>query len=105
MKKYVIAILVALAFSWVSGVSAKEESPESMMTCGGGNGGSISVLSIPETINGEGCPPFMEGACASCIISLEDQGCKLVDVIVTHFRPPESVTVSGTTYLLSCVKP
>ena len=109
MKVIINVILAVLAFTWISGVSAgngsNNQSPESMMTCGGGVGGSISVVSVPDFINKEGCPAYQEGACASCIISLENQGCKVIDVVVTHFRFPESVASTGTTYLLSCAKP
>ena len=68
--------------------------------------GGVSERSLPDTINGEKCLPFSGNACASCIISLENQGCTIVDVIVTHFRKEgEATTVPGTSYLLSCIKP
>ena len=108
MKKIVIAILVFFAFSWISVVSAgdwhgkrgnwpRTGSPESTVTCAAGNGAIISNRSVPNTINVDECEGFV-GLCAPCIISLEDQGCKIVDVVVTH-KPPHN---SMTTYLLSC---
>ncbi len=106
IQKIMIAILVLFAFSWLVGcedyvVSASDltstESPESLVTCAAGNGDIISNGSVPETINVEQCRPF-EDVCAPCIISLEDQGCEIVDVVVTQF--PEFKIM--TTYLLSC---
>ena len=110
MKKLVIAILVVVAFSWVSVVSADnkpvEESPESIVWCLSALGTHLVMTrSLPETINAEKCRTWEQGVatpdpCAPCIISLEEQGCKILDVTVTH------VTASGldspATYLLSC---
>ena len=96
MKKLVIAILVVVVFCWISVVSADnkpvEESPESIVTCVSMTGHGIHHLytrSFPETINGEQCRTWGEpdrepDPCAPCIISLEDQGCKIVDIIVTQ---------------------
>jgi hypothetical protein len=110
MKKILSTILVALAFSLNSGLTAggnePKPSPESMVICGSGNGTGISGISVPETINVERCELFEDGNCAACLISIEQQGCKIVDVILTHFwREEYGVTVPGTSYLLSCVKP
>ena len=101
MKKLVIAILVVVTFCWISVVSAEnrrgEESPESIVTFSGGNGETISTISVPGTIKVEKCAHW-EGMPAPCIMSLEDQGCKVVDVIVTHYEE----FLAMTTYLLSC---
>lgn len=109
MKVFINLILIVLAFTWVSGVYAdkgvKKQSPESFIMCGSGNGAGISERSLPETINGERCVPYGDSYCAACIISLENQGCKIVDVVVTHFRDEGSIVVPGTSYLLSCVRP
>ena len=110
MKIIINVIVLLLAFCWISGVSAdnrnKKLSPESFIMCGAGNGGGVSERSLPETINGERCLPFSGNACAACIISLENQGCKIIDVVVTHFRNEgDGTVVPGTSYLLSCVKP
>ena len=110
MKKILSTILVALAFSLTSGLTAggnePKPSPESMVVCAAGNGAGISEQSLPETINSEGCVPFGDNHCAACLISLEQQGCKIVDVIVMPFRNEEyGVNFPGTSYLLSCVKP
>jgi len=115
MKKIVIAILVVVVFSWVSVVSAEnrrgEESPESIVTClnNAGNGPyQVQTRSFPETINGEQCrtwePDREPDPCAPCIISLEDQGCKIVDIIVTQVVGSENYEkiLAPVTYLLSC---
>ena len=109
MKKLVIAILVVVVFSWISVVSAEnrrgEESPESIVTCLNGAGTHLLLnRSFPETINGEQCrtwePDIEPDPCAPCIISLEDQGCKIVDIIVTQIAE-DGIHIPAT-YLLSC---
>jgi len=108
MKKLVIAILVVVAFSWVSVVSADnkpvEESPESIVTCLNAGTQLLYSRSLPETVNGEQCktwePDVTPDPCAPCIISLEEQGCKIIDVTVTHVAD-EGISVP-VTYLLSC---
>ena len=108
MKKIVIAILVFFVLSWISVVSAGDRhgkrgnwpgkrSPESTVLC---TNDGLSIPSVPGTINREQCIPWLS-ECAPCIISLEDQGCKIVDVVVTHFWEDGQV-VSLRTYLLSC---
>ena len=111
MNKIIISVLVLFAFSWTSGVyadkgskGASKVSPESVVTCGSGHGKEISYVSTPETINVEQCTPW-EDSCAPCVISLESQGCEFVDVVVSHFGHPDTHTNTGTTYLMSCVKP
>ena len=83
-------------------------SPESIVTCGAGNGETISVAEVAEPISVEQCAPFVS-RCAPCISSLENQGCKIIDVTVTHFADNSASMLNAirtmTTYLLSCVKP
>ena len=109
MKLILNIIVIALTFMWFSGVYADKQyrntSPESIMTCGGGGGNSISVLSVPASINKDECPEWVDGECATCIMSLEKQGCQVVDVIVSHLAAPDNIAATGTTYLLSCAKP
>ena len=109
MKLMMKIMIVVLAFTWSSGVYAekgfRKPSPESIMTCGGGGGNSISVLSVPASINKDECPAWVDGVCASCIVSLEKQGCQVVDVVVSHIGVADNIAATGTTYLLSCVKP
>ena len=105
MKKIVIATLIIFAFSWVSVVSAgnkpSKESPESSVTC---LTYFVYLRSISETINVEQCKLWPDqDSCASCLISLEDQGCKIVDYFVSHpTRPTDGNPDSEITYLLSC---
>ena len=108
MKKIVIAILVLFPFSLILSCSGNEviaaadltgtESPESMLTCWGAN---ISEQSVPGTINLNQCTLWVD-ECASCIIALEDQGCKVVDMVVTHVRQDDGTIITASTYLLSC---
>ena len=109
MKIIVGVALIVFAFSWVSGVSAnkkKNSSPESIVTCGEGNT-VVESISVPLSIGAEQCKRFTDdNTCAPCLVSLEDQGCKIVDVIVTH-KPRMGLAPGSTqsTYLLSCVGP
>ena len=110
MKLVINVILVVFAFTWTLGVSAQTEfrkqSPESFMTCAAGNGDSIKALSVPAIINKDQCPKFVQDpSCADCIISLENQGCRLIDVVVTQQLIPDGSNVASTTYLLSCANP
>ena len=109
MKKIVIAILVVVAFSWVSVVSAEnrrvDESPESIVWCLSALGTHlVQTRSLPETINAEKCrvgePDRYPDPCAPCIISLEEQECKIIDVNVAHVT--ESGLDTSVTYVLSC---
>ena len=75
-------------------------SPESIVTCGAGVGSTVSIVEVAEPISVEQCVSW-EGRCAPCISSLENQGCKIIDVIVSHFENDKTMT----SYLLSCVKP
>ncbi len=91
MKKIVIVLLVVFAFSWISVVSAGnwshkrgnwpvKESPESAVICWFPG---IAEQSVLGTINVEQCTRWTEDTCAPCITSLEEQGCNIVDVVVT----------------------
>ena len=102
MKKIVIVLLVFFFFSWISVVSAgnfpAKESPESTVHC------VLPIIdwhSVLGTINVEKCDRYTpEDTCSPCITSLEEQGCKFIDVVVGHTTyPQESVKIL---YLLSC---
>ena len=109
MQKITIFILLASVFLWSSVVSAGnwphkrgKESPESIVTFAGGNGETVSVISAPGTINVELCTPWQDTH-APCITSLEDQGCKIIDVVVSHETlGGDRVRNTASTYLLSC---
>ena len=110
MNKFLILIFAVSAFSWISLVSAGnwpvKESPESTVTCVTSDGVFIADQSVLKTVNVEQCTRYSEDQCAPCIASLEDQGCKFVDVIVTHAKHEiptgDVVMVAAETYLLSC---
>lgn len=114
MKKIIISILAVLAFSWTPVVSAgngsDKQSPESIVSCLGGNTFVVLYRSIAEPINSEQCrtwdiiqPP---DPCAPCITSLEGQGCKVIDVVVTNIKGEAGENFSvAATYMMSCVKP
>ena len=109
MKNIIISLLAVLAFSWASGVAA-DQSPESIVSCIGGHTFVVLYRSIAEPINGEQCrtwdiiqPP---DPCAPCITSLEGQGCKVIDVVVTNIKGEAGENFSvAATYMMSCVKP
>jgi len=109
MMKILTTIFLALAFSLTSVVSAGSDalkpSPESVVTCQiAGGVGYINVgWSVPAAINTEQCfqPPDTGLPCAPCIISLENQGCRTVDVVTGISNNIYPIV----TYLLSCAKP
>jgi len=108
MKGFVQLLLVACMLIWSSSVFAVApkdsltQSPESRVACTSGNGDNIQVADISVSLNMEQCTPF-EDTCAPCISSLENQGCKFIDVVVTHTGTSTEVgVVSSASYLLSC---
>ena len=109
MKKIIQLLLVScvLILSTVVFAGAKQ-SPESIVTCAAGNGDVILIADVSVPLNMGLCEPFVD-TCAPCITSLETQGCKFIDVVVTHLVEPfyfEEVilgsTKSNASYLLSC---
>ena len=103
MKKLIQLLLVScvLILSTVVFAGAKQ-SPESMITCGSGNQEHpVVVADISVSLNMEQCT-LLEDNCAPCISSLENQGCKFIDVIVTHPIAKDVCIPSMTSYLLSC---
>jgi hypothetical protein len=108
MKKLVQLLLVTCVLIWSTCVFAvvpgngPVQSPESMITCGSGNQEHpVVVADISVSLNMEQCELF-EDNCAPCISSLENQGCKFIDVIVTHPLANDVGVPSMTSYLLSC---
>ena len=99
MKKLVSAIFSVLAFFTISGAYA-DQSPESIVTC---VGNQYFVLShtLSGAVNTELCTG--EHTCATCIPSLEDQGCKVIDVDFQTYQFVEELDdLLVATYLLSC---
>ena len=100
MKKLVSAIFSVLAFFTISGAYA-EQSPESIVTCSH-HGYYVEAQAISAAVNDELCT-WWEDKCATCISSLEDQGCKVIDVDFQTYRVVEELDdLLVTTYLLSC---
>ena len=110
MNKIAVLTLIACLPLAVSDLSAnnkshKKNSPESIVTCAAGNGDTLSIISVPDTFDMGHCKAFLD-TCAPCIISLENQGCQVIDVKLSHIpRSNDGVPITATTYLLSCVDP
>ena len=109
MKKLIQLLLIScvLILSTVVFAGARQ-SPESIVTCGAGNGEVILSADVAAPLNMGNCTPF-EDTCAPCVTSLENQGCQFIKVVVTHLVEPfylEGVilgrTKSNASYLLSC---
>ena len=103
MKKLVSAIFSVLAFFTISGAYA-DQSPESIVACPH-NGYYVAAQTISAAVNDELCT-WGEDKCATCISSLEDQGCKVIDVVPKplRFRDAEGEG-TAVTYFLSCGPP
>lgn len=110
MKNIAILTLVACISLATSDLSAhnkphKESSPESIVSCTAGNGDFLSVVSVPAAFDMGHCKAFLD-TCAPCIVSLENQGCKVIDVKLSHIpRADDGVPITASSYLLSCVDP
>lgn len=102
MKKIISTIFSVLAFFTISGAYA-DQGPESIVTCGLP---AYVVLShsLAGAVNAELCTE--EHTCATCIPSLEDQGCKVIDVVVNPIRGRNQAGEElSVTYFLSCSPP
>jgi len=106
MKKLMQLLLVSCVLIWSTGVFAgapgnsPTQSPESIVTCLSVGTHGILSRSISGVVNEDQCKPL--GPCSPCITSLEDQECKVVDVVVTNLMASENNAKSMATYLLSC---
>ena len=107
MMKILTTIFIALAISLTSVISAGSDalnpSPESIVTCqtAGPADYKLIAMSLPTSINTEQCIQSDIGLpCAQCIISLENQGCKTLNVVTGKMNE-----IPHVTYFLSCVKP
>ena len=111
MKRIMIALIIIFSFSGISVVAAGDfpgkhgnwpvkESPESSVTC---INDFVLSRSTSTAVNVEQCNLYPnQDQCASCITSLEDQGCKFVDFFVSHPQRSDGTPDSEITYLLSC---
>ena len=86
----------------------RKQKPDSIVNCGGSAGiYSLVAITTPESINVVKCDPLASSPCAPCIRSLEEQGCKVVDLTVTQVIPlPTGGFIDpGAIFVLSCAKP
>ncbi len=76
--------------------SKKKRMPDSIVTCQGSAGGYVPInVTTSNELNLVDCTlSFQRSAdpviatCFSCVRSLEKQGCKVLDVVITNFPPP-----------------
>jgi len=103
MKQVIYSVLFLFFLSGASAFAGDKtrpvESPESIVTCATGSGNGVEMKTVPVCINVNDC--YYAADCATCITSLEAQGCKVIDVVVTHV----AYLATSTTYLMSCVEP
>jgi hypothetical protein len=92
-----------------------QEKPDTIITCEGWAGAYVVINgTAPGSVNAETrshCVS-LSSECSPCIRALENQGCKVVDVVVSNGARPETggpVAVNPedprATFLLSCEKP
>ena len=102
MKKIVSSMLLVLAFFAISGANA-DQSPESIVMCARPLYTVVSHT-LSGAVNSDLCTD--EHTCATCIPSLEDQGCKVINVVPKPFRPRNNEgDIHAVTYFLSCGPP
>jgi hypothetical protein len=101
MKKIIGAIFSVLTAFTISGAFA-DQSPETIVGCIH-NGWGVAAFTAPAAINAELCTPASGNKCAPCISSLENQGCKVIDVDYQTFPCREELNDQlWAFYLLSC---
>ena len=106
MKKLIQLLLVSFVLIWSTGVFAdapgnsSTQSPESLVSCLSVETHAILSHSISGVVNTDQC--ILRESCSPCITSLEEQGCKVVDVVVTNLVVAEDNSRAMATYLLSC---
>lgn len=102
MKKTVSSMLLVLAFFAIPGVYA-EQSAESIVICARSLY-LVDSYTLSGAVNSDLCAE--EHTCATCIPSLEDQGCKVINVVPKPLGGRNQVGESGTvTHFLSCNRP
>ena len=76
--------------------SKKQQRPDSIVTCQGSAGGGYAPINVTTSteLNLVDCTLSFErsadpviATCFSCVRSLEKQGCKVLDVVITNFPP------------------
>ena len=89
----------------------RNKRPDSIVTYQSAGGAYlVQARTTPASITLDECSvrPDPIDNCSPCIRSLETQGCRLVDVVVTNFEPDAegmAFISSRSTFLLSCEKP
>ncbi len=101
--------------------------PDSIVTCQGSTGGYRPInVTTPSAVKLDECT-FDEPVCSACVRSLEKQGCKVLDVVITNFPPasggggipnpqpanggggipefPVGITDPRASFVLSCERP
>ena len=112
MKGILIALLGVFALGFASAGSSSDKlpadpSPETTVTCWRG---AVSTFSAPgEIVDQSQCQPWSGNTCADCIVSLEQNGCKVIRAVE---RQPYDAAVEGGvqllaefSYFVSCVEP
>ena len=97
MGKLAILSLVAVCALLAVGAAADDhddsrkrgQRPDSIVTCQGSTGGYRPInVTTPIAVKLDECT-FDEPVCSACVRSLEKQGCKVLDVVITN-SPPAS---------------
>ena len=109
MRTFMILLLTAITYTFMGFDEAiadpkGKQKPDSIVHCLGDIFGPdylVASRTVPASVNLDQCVRREDGGCSPCIRSLEEQHCKVVDVIVAepvgHGLP--------ATFLLSCAKP
>jgi hypothetical protein len=100
--------------------SKRWQRPDSIVTCQGSAGGYRPInVTTPSAVKLDECA-FDEPVCSDCVRSLEKQGCKVLDVVISNFPPasgggagipntlpefPVVITDPRTSFVLSCERP
>lgn len=111
MKRVLVALLGVFAIAIVSAGSSNDKlpfdpSPETTVTCWRG---TVTTFSAPEGIDQSRCQAWSDNACADCIVSLEQHGCKVIRAV--ERQPYDVAGVDGVqllaefSYFVSCVEP
>ena len=112
MKGILIALLGVFALGFASAGSSSDKlpadpSPETTVTCWRG---AVSTFSAPgEIVDQSQCQPWSGNTCADCIVSLEQNGCKVIRAV--ERQPYDVAGVDGVqllaefSYFVSCVEP
>ena len=80
----------------------RQQRPDSMVACISFGQFFVDGISLPDSIDASACRPGgVTDKCASCIRSLENQGCSVLDLVV----PVVETRGYQSVYVLSCERP